>query len=244
VGALLGVAAISEYPAALFAGLAFLWALAEARDRRVLIGVVLGGLPPLVLLAAYNWAIFDTMFPVGYRYHVEYRDVHAQGFMGIAGPRWSAFRGVTLLTMVIIGFLLYVSSYRYWWGGSSIGPRFLVPVVPFFMLAGAAAVDQWLSRPLTCWALLALTAWSVMGVWSQSVAGQRYPPWEFRWVENLNPTFQGALPLLREGDVAVNYGSLLGLRGLASLLPLAVAVALLLWAAKSRRIADDGSGST
>ena len=39
-----------------------------------------------------------------------------------------------------------------------------------------------------------------------------------------------ALPLLREGDVAVNYGHWLGLRGLATLLPLGLGVMLLVLA--------------
>ena len=269
-GALFGLAAISEYPVALFAGLVFLWAVAEARDRRALAGVVLGGLPLLLLLAAYDYAIFGTPFPVGYRYHVEYHGMHARGFMGIAEPRWDALVGVTvspyrglfwlspvlllalpglrrlwrtagerrtaaLLAAVIAGFLLYVGSYGYWWGGDAIGPRFLVPAVPFLVLAVAAAIDDWLARPVTLGVFTGLTAWSLINVWAQSVAGQQYPPYEFRGAVVTNPTFQWAIPLLREGDVARNIGHLLGLQGIASVLPLLALLGLLLVAAREGR---------
>jgi len=64
----------------------------------------------------------------------------------------------------------------------------------------------------------------------QSIADQQYPPYEFRGEVVTNPTTQWALPLLREGDVALNFGHWLGLRGLATLLPLAAGAALVVLA--------------
>jgi hypothetical protein len=209
------------------------------------------------LFAAYNWAIFGTPLPVGYRYHAEYREIHRQGFMGFTGPTWQALYGITvspyrglfflspvllltfpgllllwraprerriavLLGGTLLGFILYVASYSYWSGGDAVGPRFLVPAVPFMTLAMAPVLASWLERPSRRWALGLLIAISALNVWSQSIAGQLYPPYEFDGRIITNPTFQYSLPLLREGDVARNYGTLLGLRGLASLVPLAL----------------------
>ena len=261
-GALFGLAAVSEYPVVLFLAAILAWAWLEAKDRWALQRVVWGALPLLLLFAGYNLAIFGTPLPVGYRYHVEYQDVHARGFMGITGPTWAGIYGITLspyrgllflspvlalalvglrllwrerslrrtvvlLGVVIAGFVLYVGSYSYWWGGDAIGPRFLVPAVPFMILPMARTLDAWLDRTAGRWVVGILTAVSGANVWIQSVAGQRYPPYEFRGRIVASPTFDWALPLLREGDVAFNAGHLLGLRGLSSLLPLAVALTIL-----------------
>jgi 4-amino-4-deoxy-L-arabinose transferase-like glycosyltransferase len=254
-GGLFGLAAISEYPVVLFLAMIFLWAWMESGDRGRLVRVVWGALPPLLLFAAYNQAIFGTPLPVGYRYHVEYGSLHAQGFMGITQPSWAALYGITLspyrgllwlspvlalavpgvvrmwrhsrerlvavlLCVIAIVFLLYVASYEYWSGGDAIGPRFLVPLVPFLTIPMAYAFDAILGRRGGGWVLGALIVLSLANVWAQSVAGHRYPPGEFRGAVVTNPTVQWALPLLREGQVTTNLGMLLGLSGLASLLPL------------------------
>ena len=265
-GALFGLAAVSEYPVVLFLAMIFVWGLVEAREPLALHRVVWGALPLILFLAAYDWAIFGTPFPMGYRYHVEYRDLHAQGFMGITGPTWAGLYGVTLspyrglfflspvlllavpglarmwripeerrtavlLAAVVAGFMLYVASYRYWSGGDAVGPRFLVPAVPFLVLPIACGLESWLARPMGRLGFALLAVVSMLNVWAQSIAGQRYPPYEFRGTEVTSPTLQWAVPLLREGEVAENFGTAAGLEGLTSLLPLVAAVALLLWLA-------------
>ncbi len=82
------------------------------------------------------------------------------------------------------------------------------------------------------WALILVSG---LNVWVQSIAGQHYPPYEFRGQVVTNPTTQWALPLLRQGDVAANYGHWLGLRGLATLLPLGLGVVLIVLAISRRR---------
>lgn len=256
-GALFGLAAISEYPVALLLVLLVGWVGFEMDDRWALHRLMWGALPLLLLFAAYNWVIFDTPLPVGYRYHAVYSDIHQQGFMGFTGPTWAALYGITmspyrglfflspvlllnfpglvllwraprerpvviLLGGIFLGFVLYLTSYLYWSGGDAIGPRFLVPVVPFMILAMAPAFTLALSRSYGRWALGALIAVSVLNVWAQSIAGQYYPPYEWGGRIITNPTFQYSFPLLWSGDIAENYGTLLGLRGLASLGPLAL----------------------
>jgi hypothetical protein len=88
-----------------------------------------------------------------------------------------------------------------------------------------------IGRP-ALWALLLISA---LNVWTQSIAGQHYPPYEFRGSVVWNPTTQWALPLLREGDVADNFGYRLGLSGLVTLLPLALAAAAVVGVVNRRR---------
>ena len=159
--------------------------------------------------------------------------------LSLPGPvllwRDPRFRSTALLvTLLLAGFLLYVASYLYWSGGDAVGPRFLVPLVPFLMLPLARAWSEWSAYPVGRVVLWALTVISGFNVWAQSIAGQHYPPYEFRGRVVTNPTTQWALPLLREGDVAVNYGHWLGLRGLATLLPLGLGVLLLVLALNRR----------
>jgi 4-amino-4-deoxy-L-arabinose transferase-like glycosyltransferase len=263
-GVLFGLVAISEYPVAAVPVLLMGWAALEMNDWRALRRVVWGAIPLLLLFAAYNWAIFDTPLPVGYRYHSVYSDIHQQRFMGFTGPTWQAFYGITLspyrglfflspvllltfpglallwrtwherrlvllLGGIVLGFVLYVASYLYWSGGDAIGPRFLAPAVPFMILAMVPIFSSWWDRPTGRLTLGALMAVSVLNVWAQSIGGQYYPPYEWRGRIITNPTFQYSLPLLWGGDVAENYGALLGLRGLAGLCPLALlAVCLVL----------------
>jgi hypothetical protein len=134
-------------------------------------------------------------------------------------------RLVLLLGGILLGFVLYVASYLYWSGGDAIGPRFLVPAVPFMILAMAPAFSLWWDRLYGRWALSALVVVSALNVWAQSIGGQYYPPYEWAGRIITNPTFQYSLPLLWKGDVAENYGALLGLQGLASLGPLALIAA-------------------
>jgi hypothetical protein len=271
VGALFGLATISEYPVAPFLLLLLIWAWREMPRPWALHRVVLGALPFGLLFAAYNWVIFHTPFPAGYRYHVEYHDVHGQGFMGFTGPTWAALYGVTLspyrglfylspilllslpglvflwrdprfrstavlVAALLAGFLLYVASYLYWSGGDAVGPRFLVPLVPFLMLPVARAWSEWSARRVGRIALWIVLVLSALNVWVQSVAGQHYPPYEFRGEVVANPTTQWALPLLRDGDVADNFGYRLGLHGLTTLLPLAVAAAAVVLALRRRPV--------
>jgi hypothetical protein len=270
-GLLFGLSTVSEYPVAPFIAILLLWAVLESRDDWSILGrVAAGGLPPLVLFGLYNAAIFGTPLPVGYRYHVEYHDMHARGFMGFTGPSWPAFVGITVspyrglfflspilllavpgliamardpryrklaitLAVILTGFLVYNASYLFWWGGRTVGPRFLVPALPFAAIPLAFALRDWLARPLSRWAAYGLIALSVGNVWAQTVAGRGYAPETLGGVDVTNPLAQYSLPALWRGDVAANYGMALGLEGIWSLLPLAVVVLALIYAGLLQR---------
>jgi len=264
VGVLFGFVAITEYPVVPFIGLIFLWAAYKMRNRLALYRVVLGAIPLGLIFAAYNFAIFHTPLPVGYKYSTNWQNVHDQGFLSITSPNpqtlveltVGAFRGIffiapvlllaipglilmwrkrgdqrsltLLLGLIAAGFLLYNSSSVMWWGGFAVGPRYLVPMLPFLALPIIFALDWLLPSMPARFVVMVLLALSLFNVWTQAIAGQSFPPTDINGVEIRNPLVEYSLPLLAQANIARNYGNvILGLPGLFSLIPLLVAVVAL-----------------
>lgn len=137
---------------------------------------------------------------------------------------------LALTAFAILSFLIlngcFVDAIRIWGGGTSVGPRHLIPIVPFLVLALAflpAAFDY----PL---ALLALVSAAFM---LMTTAVDPHLPYEydqpmrdFLWPAylrgdlalNRDPFF-GGLPVAGD-SVAFNLGKLVGLPGVLQLLPL------------------------
>ncbi|HUN06231.1 MAG TPA: hypothetical protein PLQ56_06500 [Aggregatilineales bacterium] len=144
-----------------------------------------------------------------------------------------AIRGVvTVLLLAVAFFLFYNSSSVMWWGGFTVGPRYLVPMLPFMVLPIIfvlnALLERWWGRALT--ALLLVI--SIVSVGAMTIAGQQWPPVEvwpttFDLMNQSSTLFDYSLPLLAQGDVARNYGLVIGLRGLLSLLPLIIALGII-----------------
>jgi hypothetical protein len=118
---------------------------------------------------------------------------------------------------------LFNASSSMWWGGYAIGPRYILPALPFFVLGLAYAFAQpnqsmkWL-KPIA----IALFAGSLVATWGLTLAEQAFPP-DYLY----NPLVQHALPNWQKGNIARNIGTILGLRGPLSLLPLLALVGLL-----------------
>lgn len=260
VGSMLGYAVITEYPTVLIAGAIFVYAIVVLPDRRWTVGLVLSGMPPGLLLMAYNWAIFGTILPVGYEHSELWTDVHQQGFMSLVGPNAPALWGITfglhrglffiapILLLAIPGWVLWWQSGNYrwewgvclwavvsfflfngssvmWQGGFAIGPRYLVPMLPFMIIPVGVFVCQgwryWWVKLLVG----VLACWSMGVVWAQTLGGQSFPDY------TTNPLFDYSLPQFMSGNVARNLGMVLGQTGLWSLLPLAMGLGMLtlLW---------------
>jgi hypothetical protein len=138
----------------------------------------------------------------------------------------SGTRLETVLCAVIgIGFILLISSYWGWNGGRVDGPRYLVPIVPFFAFLAAFGLEAswWRKRTRVISAVLVL--WSIFVTWSLFLGGDQFPD---SWLRN--PLSDYSLPALRHGRVESNAGFFLGLSGWPSLLPLLVLVAIVvLW---------------
>jgi hypothetical protein len=129
---------------------------------------------------------------------------------------WSA------LTSVVAMFLFNSSSIM-WWGGFAIGPRYLLPMLPFMALAMIFVFRDWEKRKWIRTLGIVFFAWSLIATWGLTLAEQAFPPDTLR-----NPLVEYAWSNWRMGNIARNLGMFLHLPGVVSLLPLLAGVAALL----------------
>ena len=122
-----------------------------------------------------------------------------------------------VLLLAPLSFLLFNASSAMWQGGFAVGPRYLLPSLPFLALAAAIGVDRTWHHLIFRAAAIVAGIWSFSAVWAETIAGQAFPDY------TPNPLFDLSLPALASGDIARNVGMLLGLSGWASLAPLALA---------------------
>jgi hypothetical protein len=253
VGTLFGYAAASEYVLGSVLAAVTVWAAWRMRPRRTAWLIAAGAAPWIAITAVYNILAFRTPIPVGYRYSMV--GVPPKSVYGIVAPSWTSIYGVTFspyrglfllspflllapvgfwlmirqggatrwLALVAIFFALvsfaYNVTYWVWDGGASVGPRHLVVMLPFLALPTVCVIDR-AERRWKRVLVLALVGISILGVWSQTIVGDDFP------LPGVGqPILDHALPLLKAGALRDNVGSLIGLDGLATLIPLAVAVA-------------------
>jgi 4-amino-4-deoxy-L-arabinose transferase-like glycosyltransferase len=254
VGVLFSLVVITEYPVVIPLGIIFLWAVSKMPNRLALYRVILGAVPLGIVFAAYNYASFQSPLPVGYEYSALWQNVHQQGFLSLTTPNLATFLGLTVspfrglfflspalllgviglwymwveqrkdrsLALVLGFFLLYNSSSVMWWGGNTVGPRYLAPMVPFLALPMIFAFNLWLGAPGTARVAGVLIVFSFFNVWAQTIGGQDFPPETVT-----NPLFNHSLPLIAQGNIARNYGLVIGLNGLLSLIPLIAVLAII-----------------
>ncbi|NMB87741.1 MAG: hypothetical protein GYA17_05245 [Chloroflexi bacterium] len=132
-------------------------------------------------------------------------------------------------TLVIFLVILFNSSSVMWWGGFAVGPRYLLPMVPFLMPPAAYFLKYTIRFKWVRATLGILGAWSAGMLWTLTLAGQSFPPDTFR-----NPLMEYALPNWAEGNIARNIGNIAGFSSLWSLAPVIGFIALcmvLMWLA-------------
>jgi len=228
-----------------------------ARTVELLIGRFRGLLPysPILLLAAIG---FLGAYGAIRRYRE--RGPEEANESPLVDPRFA--RELNLAAAVCVYYVLFVSSYQWWQGGSSFGSRHLVPMLPFLALPLGWAAD-W--RPKSSAGLL-LVSIAVMTV----VTSVQPKP-----ADTLtNPFWRSIAPYFVRGEIAVNnicplygrisgpkhepilrtsthdafnLGMVMGGRGKKSLLPLIalwVACAYSFWRATSERSDQPSSGAT
>lgn len=269
-GLLLAYSVVSEYPAALIAGIIGLYTayrLLKQGTAGKLIWVALGGAPVLLGWMAYNQAVFGGPLSLGYGYSELWVEEHSVGFMSLTLPHWQAAWGITfspyrglfyyspLLLFAIPGFgqwwsrrvfqadfwaalasvvavFLFNASSVMWWGGFAVGPRYMLLMLPFMVLALTFPPLKWFTRSWYRLTFALAGFWSLTATWGLTLAGQAYPSDALR-----NPLLDYALPNWMAGEIARNFGTIAGFGGSASLLFLlgGLAMIALIWLILSNR---------
>ncbi|MGH8336643.1 MAG: PA14 domain-containing protein, partial [Gammaproteobacteria bacterium] len=142
------------------------------------------------------------------------------------GRRAEFFVIAAAIIALILGNGSYGDSIVYWGGGTTTGPRHVIPAIPFMMLA-MAALPKRFDYPFACLALISL--WFML----MATAVEPHLPYEydnpirdFLWPAYLRgdlaynkSTFFAGPPIVGD-SVAFNLGKLIGLPGAIQLLPL------------------------
>jgi hypothetical protein len=138
----------------------------------------------------------------------------------VRDPDWRT-EGMLGVTMVA-AHLLFISSWYDWRGGYAIGPRNLLLILPYLVVAVAfflrrLAVSS--ARPVihTCFGMSLLLSFVL--VWVASTAGQNLPS-----ITVANPLVELFWPKFVAGDITRNLGMALGLSSWWSLLPPILAI--------------------
>ena len=240
-----GLALSCEYSA----GIAVVGILAcplVSKPKRI-VSILLGLVPPLMLIPAYHWVCFGDPFTIAYNHEAVFTQMH-ENFFGIKFPPsgenivsllLSARRGLFIwspvLLLALVGcFSLYrVSRGLFWvtyavsivqvlliggyytlYAGGSYGPRFLAPLLPLLALPTAFGIARF-SRTGLVLATISVLMTSLTVVVSIFIP-PRYD----------NPLWEFYVPAFLQPSLSPNLGSVLGLSGHISLLPLVLGVSL------------------
>jgi len=140
--------------------------------------------------------------------------------------RWAGGLALSLAA----AYLVFNASYYMWWGGWAMGPRLLIPAIPFLGV-GVAGLWRWGRGGRA--AVIATGVASVVLILPPALVDPQTPMWLHKWPDLLNPSVGQHLAteqflqllLFARGQVDVSLGGMLGLPGLWALLP-----TLLVWA--------------
>jgi len=139
----------------------------------------------------------------------------------IRDPEWKHEGWLFLSAMVV--YFLFLSAFSDWEGGWSMGPRHLVPILPF--LATAIVFQMSRSRGVIrnglIWFLAVSSLVAITLTFIGTVAFPYFPK-EFQ-----NPLYDLSWLLLLRGKLAPTLGELCGLPGFYRLLPLIIPVGIL-----------------
>ncbi len=244
-GLFCGMATLTEYVAILPTVLLVLYVAAERRSWRDVARFVSGGLPILVIYAAYHWACFGNPLTTAYA-HQDPSGLRPGGSHGLTGflamptpsrlaqlllgPRRGLFfyapvlligvpglvalarrghRRLALLCAAIpLAFIAVNCCWFMWDGGTLLGPRFLIPAIPFLAVGAAEFAPRW---PKTSLALAAISFVHALAMAAVQVV-----------LDTPDSPMTGyVLPHFARGEFHHdNFGMRLGLAGLPSLLPL------------------------
>jgi hypothetical protein len=133
---------------------------------------------------------------------------------------WRSKKFLPELLVVFCSFVsifLFNSASIMWWGGFSVGPRYLLPALPFIAIPAIFTIMSWKNIPWAKIIYVVLTLWSLTATWGLTIAGQSYPSDTIS-----NPLLDYAWPNWLAGNIARNLGTILKLKGVWSLAPLLI----------------------
>lgn len=220
--------------------------------------VVLSGLVVAAGWMVYNTLIFGGPLELGYSHSTLWLDKHQTGFMSLTLPHAEALWGITfseyrglfflapwlLLALpgaviwwrsrnaravwwsalgCVIAMFLFNGASVMWWGGFAVGPRYLLPTVPFLSLFAVFGMGLLWRQPWRRAAVILVLLWSLIAVWGLTLAEQAFPPDTI-----FRPFVEFVWPNWAMGNIARNWGTLLGLQGISSLVPLIVSLVAIL----------------
>ena len=253
---------------------AFAWPNGSKRVARVATGIALGAIPCIIVLAAYNWLVFGSPFRLGYSLSAQQNWPEMKhGLMGVTYPKAyvlreilvGRYRGLLLLAPVVgaapfglrllwkrangrwstlaiiaiaLSYLFLNASYAVWDGGWSYGPRHLSPALPLLCLPLAILWSH--SSRAVRWVLAVLLVYSAF-ITLLGVSTVVMPPTDVK-----SPVQELLWPAFHSGHIDKNLGMLIGLRGLASLIPLFLTwgAAFAAWVWLRRSLVPKGSEAT
>lgn len=185
-GIFLGLATMTHITSILFAPFFFIYLILKKRKiAEYLIGFAI----PLLLLGLYNYIRFGNLFETGRTADLfgESRYIYSHfvaPWRGLYGLLFSAGKGLfvyspalilgligwrslhrkdRVLSFTLIGAIasriLFIASRSDWPGGFCLGPRYLLPILPFFTLPVAPWLDELITKKkyLTLYGLLIIT---------------------------------------------------------------------------------------
>lgn len=172
------------------------------------------------LLFFAPWIALAALVPIAYYLRYFRRD--SQQFRSVFAVNMAA----------VIALAIFISCHSLWRGGWTLGPRYIVPIVPFAGVLVLHGMDRLATHGCRLTARLTVAALVVLSI---LVTGACSLVTQGFHTAFYNPLVEAAIPMLSKGFVTVNLGHLLGLEGLTSLIPLLLLVvpglAFLVWQA-------------
>lgn len=119
-GFISGLAVTLDFPQILTMGLLFLYLLSFSRNKKI-IYFILGAAIPLIILAAYNYHIYDSPLPSAYEYRARIDPEISAGEQRIEAALPSAEKAFSFLFSLKYGLFIYMpilfmSLFGFWYG--------------------------------------------------------------------------------------------------------------------------------